>query len=155
MFKKIRKTAYSPPKSTLYWDRDCSFCLYWKLRLQRVSGEKIDFVPYQEAAENFKDIPLKEFKKASRLIEADGQVFSGPDSAFRSLYLLGVKKWHLWYKKHPWFQYLCDHGYNHIAKNRAFYFKITKALFGSNPRRPKPYWVFYLLLLFVFLVFLV
>jgi predicted DCC family thiol-disulfide oxidoreductase YuxK len=152
MFKKIDKTAYPPSRPTLYWDENCGFCKYWRLRWELITGGKVDFVPYQEAAENFWDIPLKEFKKASRFIEPDGEVYSGPDSAYRSLYHAGNKKWHRWYKKYPWFRYLSDHGYNHIAKNRPFYFKATKALFGKNPARPRVYWVYYVVVLFVFIL---
>ncbi len=152
MFKKIHKTAYPPSRPTLYWDEHCGFCHYWKLRWEILTEGNVAFVPYEEAAENFKDIPLKEFKKASRLIEPDGTVYSGPDTAYRSLYHAGTKTWHRRYKKYRWFRYLSDHGYNHIAKNRPFYFKVTRALFGKNPRSPKSYGLYYLIVLLVLLV---
>lgn len=90
---------------------------------------------FQEVAGNFPDIPLKEFKKASRLIETNGSVFSGPDSAFRIFTYFEKENsfWHKFYSKHKWFAILSDHSYNLIAKNRNFMFKLTKIFFGNNP----------------------
>ncbi|SFN58447.1 thiol-disulfide oxidoreductase DCC family protein [Salegentibacter flavus] len=154
MFVKINKTEYPPREPTMVWDGTCGFCKYWKTRWQLKTKGKIRFVTYQEKACDFPDIPLKEFKKASRLIEPDGSVYSGPDSAYRSIYYTGNEKWHHWYRKYPWFERFSDLAYNHIAKNRDFYFKITKALFGKDPANLKSYWLFYLLAVFVILALL-
>ena len=153
MFQKIESTNFPPTQTLLVWDGKCGFCKFWITRWQQQTQGKIKFVTYQEAAENFKDIPLKEFKKSSKIIEPDGRVYNGPDSAYRSLYIAGNKKWHRWYKTYKLFTYISDHGYNHIAKNRSFYFKITKAFLGSNPKKFQPYWVFYLLIVISILIY--
>lgn len=147
MFGKIEHTKYPPFQNVLIWDGDCGFCKFWKTRWQSKTGDKILFETYQAFAKHFPDIPLKEFKKASRLIEIDGSVYSGPDSAYRSLWHAGNKKWHKLYKSSSVFRSLSNHGYNHIAKNRSFYFKLTKALFGKNPLHLKPYWFLYILVI--------
>lgn len=154
MFAKIDKTKHAPQKPTMVWDGTCGFCKFWKTRWQLKTKDKINFVTYQDRASEFPDIPLKEFKKASRLIEPDGRVYSGPDSAYKSLYYTGNQKWHHWYQKYAWFEKLSDIAYNHIAKNRDFYFKLTKSLFGENPAKLKPYWFFYLLAVFIILAIL-
>ena len=154
MFKKIAYTKNLPSTNILIWDGQCGFCKFWKTRWQRKTGAKIQFKTYQECGEDFSDIPLKEFKKASRLIEKDGQIYSGPDSAYRSLWHSGNKTWHKLYHSQAWFRYLSDHSYNHIAKNRSFYFKITKILFGTNPEKLKPYWLLYLIACIILLVLL-
>lgn len=151
MFKKIQHTNYPPPKPLLVWDGDCGFCKYWKTRWQLKTGNKITFKTYQEVAKNFPDIPLKEFKKSSKLIEPDGKIYNGPDSAYKSIYYSGTQIWHNWYKKNKIFQKLSDHGYNHIAKNRSFYFKVTRFLFGSNPSAIKHYWLLYFIIITAFL----
>ncbi|MDX1761287.1 MAG: DCC1-like thiol-disulfide oxidoreductase family protein [Christiangramia sp.] len=148
MFKKIEYTKYSPSKPVLIWDGDCGFCKFWKTRWQEKTEGKVDFETYQEKASDFPDIPLKEFKKASRLIESDGKVYSGPDSAYRSLWHADRKTYHEWYKKYDWFESISDYGYNHIAKNRHFYFQVTKLFFGDDPLKLKPYWLIYLLIIF-------
>ena len=153
MFKKINKTAFPPEKSVLIWDGDCTFCKFWKTRWELKTHNVIDFAPYQDIAKRFKDIPLKEFKKASRLIEKDGQVYSGPDSAYRSIYHSGTTFWHQLYTNQKWFRTLSDHGYNHIAKNRSFYYKVTIALFGSNPKKIKHWWILYCIVILSVIIY--
>ncbi len=148
MFEKIKLTKYPPTKNILIWDGDCGFCKFWKTRWQQKTEGKVAFETYQNSSKKFSDIPLKEFKKASRLIEIDGKIYRGPDSAYRSLWHAGNKKWHQLYSSNHIFRNLSDNGYNHIAKNRSFYFKLTKILFGNNPLNLKPYWLIYLILLF-------
>ena len=144
MFQKIEHTNFPPSQTLLVWDGKCGFCKFWVTRWKIQTQGKIKFITYQEVAENFKDIPLKEFKKSSKVIEPNGRVYNGPDSAYRSLYISGNRKWHHLYKNSKLFTTLSDHAYNHIAKHRSFYFKITKACLGSNPKKIKPYWLLYL-----------
>ena len=151
MFSKIEKTAFPPiEKPMMVWDGECGFCNYWITRWKSKTEDRINYKSFQEVAEYFGDIPLKEFKKASRLIETDGSVFSGPDSAFRSFTYFENEdfRWHRWYSKYKWFTFLSDHSYNFIAKHRSFMFTLTKIFFGKNPEAIKPYW--FLILLFLF-----
>lgn len=144
MFQKIKTTAFPPTTNTLVWDGKCGFCKYWKTRWQLQTPENIIFAPYQEVAKNFEDIPLKTFKTSSKLIETDGQVYSGPDSAYRSLWHAGHKRWHKLYHNSSFFEKLSDVGYNHIVKHRSFYYKLTVFCFGKNPKSPVNYWLIYL-----------
>lgn len=152
MFEKIKHTKYAPKKTMLVWDGDCGFCKYWKTRWQIKTGNTIDFIPYQKIAKKFKDIPIKEFKKASRLIEPDGKVYNGPDSAFRSLWHEDMIYWHKLYQSNRLFRNLADYAYNHIAKHRSFYFIISKILWGKNPKTPRAYWLIYILIIFLVLI---
>lgn len=152
MFAKIPLTEFPPTQPTLVWDGTCGFCKFWKTRWELQAKGKIKFVTYQEEAHKYPDIPIKEFKKSSRLIEPDGKVYSGPDSAFRSLYYGRMKNWHYWYTHNSLFQKICDKAYNHIAKNRSFYYKVTTALFGKDPKKLKPYWFAYLFIILALIV---
>ncbi len=152
MFQKITKTNYPPQFAILVWDGECKFCKWWKTRWELRTKNNLTFKTYQEVASQFPDIPIKEFKKASRLIESDGSIYSGPDSAYRSLYIAGDKKWHFWYSKYNWFQKASDIAYNHIAKNRSFYYKATIFLFGKNPEKPTLYWLYYFLVLILLVI---
>lgn len=157
MFSKIEKTDYPAKlRPTLIWDGECGFCRFWVIHLKQHTQNKIVYNTYQEAAARFPDIPLKEFKKASRLIEVDGGVFSGPDSLYRSLQYFDSKNfsWHNWYRKYVWFCKISDHGYNFIAKNRPMMFTLTKAMFGDRPEKLKHYWLLFILVI-IMLVFLV
>lgn len=152
MFEKITKTKFPPTHPILIWDGECKFCKWWKTRWELKTKNQLNFKTYQEVASQFPDIPLKEFKKASRLIDTDGKVYSGPDSAYRSLYISGNKIWHQYYASHKWFEKLSDLAYNHIAKNRNFYYKATTFLFGKNPLKPQKYWLYYLLFIIVIIL---
>lgn len=156
MFSKIKKTNHPPlQKPIMVWDGECSFCKYWITRWKSKTLYNIDYKQFQEVASQFKDIPLKEFKKASRLIETDGSIYSGPDSAYKSFthFKTPDSQWHYWYLEYRWFTIISDHSYNIIAKNRNFFFTLTKFFFGKNPKSLKPYWIFFLTgILFIFLL---
>jgi len=157
MFSKIQRTAFPPiKKPMMVWDGKCGFCRYWISRWKSKTGNNIDYRTFQEVAEMYNDIPLKEFKKASRLIETNGSIYSGPDSAFRSFNYFEKKdtRWHRWYTRYTWFTWLSDHSYNFIAKNRSLMFTLTKLCFGKNPKTIRPYWILWLLVLFAALYFL-
>ncbi len=159
MFQKILQTKFPPSeKPLLIWDGTCGFCKYWVTRWKAATGDTLEYKTYQEAASQFPDIPLKEFKKASRLIETNGRMYSGPDSAYRCYDYVENKNYlfHHWYEQNQFFRKLSDHGYNFIAKNRPFMFRLTKIMFGSNPLQLKPYWLLYILGLFTlfFVVFI-
>lgn len=136
----------------MVWDGECGFCKYWITNWQSKTNDRIEYRTFQEVAGLFKDIPLKEFKKASRLIETDGSIYSGPNSAYRSFIYFekGSFPAYAWYQKNNWFTSLSDHAYNFIAKHRGFMLKLSKLFFGKDPLSMKPYW--FLLLLFSFCI---
>lgn len=156
MFAKIRKTQHSPRQALFIWDGNCGFCKYW-ITVWKGKTEGLTYRTFQEVAGEFPDIPLKEFKKASRLIEPDGSVFGGPDSAFRTFYYFrkANKNWHHWYESSAIFQKLSDHSYNWIAKNRPLMMNLTLAFWGKNPLKRKPYWILWLVGMLGILSFLI
>lgn len=148
MFEKIERTEYPPsPKPLMVWDGHCGFCTYWVARWQRFTGDRIDYRPYQEAAPHFPDIDQKHFKQASRLIETDGRIYSGPRSAYRT-FTYGSSWAFLdrWYARHSFFTSLSDGVYNWVAKHRGFLFKVSKAMYGTDPQQVRPFWAIYLAL---------
>jgi len=146
MFQKIKKTNFPPiEKPILVWDGECGFCKYWVTRWKKNTQGKVLYKTYQEVAGQFPDIPLKEFKKASRFITTAGTVHSGPDSAYMSYLVANPSSvWHHWYVTYTWFEKLSDTVYNFIVYHRSEMFQLTKALFGSNPQSLKYYWILYI-----------
>lgn len=146
MFTKIQKTKNPPKKPEFIWDGECGFCKYWII-VWKGQTEGLTYTTFQEAAEKYPEISLIEFKKASRLIEPDGKVYSGPESAYRTFwYFKNPKKyWQGLYQQSDFFQWLSDFGYNFIAKNRPMLMKITLAFWGKNPARRRPYWLLWLI----------
>lgn len=152
MFKKIYETSYRPERPILIWDGTCKFCQYWILRLQKHFYSDLDIIPYQKLDLERTGISRKAFSEAARLIDRQGKVYSGPEVFYKSLkshfgdILLSA------YQKHGLFRWFNDYAYHLIAKNRALFFRITKGLWGKNPRKPKYYWVLYLSLFIILIM---
>ncbi len=139
----------------MVWDGHCGFCAYWTTRWKKLTGDKVYYRPYQEAAPDFPDIEVEYFKEASRLIEPGGEIFSGPRSAYRTL-TYTKSKWAFldkWYERYTWFRKLSDRLYQYVADHRNFMFKLTKALFGSNPLEVRPFWLIYIAII-LYLVYI-
>lgn len=133
----------------MVWDGACAFCAYWVEHWQQGTGNAIDYAPYQEVAERFPDINRRHFMMASRLIETDGQIFSGPRSAYRT-FTYGASSWAFmdrWYSEKAWFRKLSDRLYHWVTKHRGKLYRLTTFLFGSDPQSLKPFWFIYLVIL--------
>src|ERR1051326_8889356 len=88
-----------PPTSQrplMIYDGDCSFCRRWIKRWGCLTGDTIDYQPYQTAAQRFADIPREDFGKSVFLIEPDGRRTRGAQALFRALSLAGSKRYLLW-----------------------------------------------------------
>ena len=147
MFKHQYKTNFPPAnKPVMVWDGDCGFCRYWMLRWKKISGNQIAYEPYQESYHKYDDIPVERFKEAVQFIETDGQIYSGPAAAYRSLHSLDKYKWlYNLYLSNRFFKKVSDHAYYFIAQRRGLFLQITSLFFGKNPLHFKPYWLIYLL----------
>ena len=62
-----------------------AFCKLWIARWRETTAGAVDYEPLQEVAARFPEVPRAEFERAVKLIETDGQVFSGAEAVFRSL----------------------------------------------------------------------
>ena len=75
----------SDARPTLVYDGDCGICRYWVDYWQALTGERVVYRPYQEAAADFPSIPVATFRHAIQLIEPGGHVYSGAAATFRVL----------------------------------------------------------------------
>ncbi len=146
MFTKLDRTKYPPAeKPLMVWDGNCGFCHYWVLRWKLFTGDKVVYKPYADVAHNFPDIELRFFKQAVRFIDVDGKIFTGPAAAFRSFQYGDRYKWLMpLYAGFKPAEFVADHIYRLISKNRTFMYKVTVSLWGRNPVKQKPYWLIYL-----------
>lgn len=137
-------------KPLLIWDGNCGFCKYWVTRWERMTGDAVDYAPYQEVEERFESLTEEHFKRAAYLIEPGGNVYRGMAAAYRTLAYGGSWGFLIrWYRNSGVFRRISDCLYRWIARNRPAMFRITKALFGEDPHRQRPYWLFYLIGLIV------
>ncbi len=135
------------------WDKQCGFCHYWVIKWKKLTGDKVDYSPYQESHKEFPDIDLSYFREAIRFIDLDGRMYVGPGAVFQALHRYGSKwKWVMpLYNNIGLFRFLSDHFYVFVSRNRNHLYKWVVRLFGSNPARPKYYWAYYLVTLFAIL----
>jgi len=150
MFSKPKFTHFAPIKPIMIWDGDCEFCHYWIIKWWLKTGDLIVYKKYQLVASNFQDIDEDKFREAVRLIMPSGQIYSGPEAAYKAYQMVGKFSFLIWlYTYFRPFRVLSDWGYQKVADNRYQLFEWTKRLFGKNPRTPQYYWVGYLLIAIV------
>ena len=145
MFTKLDRTNYPPKdKPLMAWDGDCGFCHYWVLKWKCLSGDKVEYRPYQNVAADFPDIELKYFQQAIRFIDTDGRIYTGPAAAFQSFRYGKKWRWVMPLYNNFWlFRYLSDHFYRFVSRNRPVMYKICVAMLGRNPVRQRHYWLLY------------
>src|SRR5262249_60740722 len=82
-------SAARPPatgrRPLLIYDGDCGFCVYWACYWQKLTGDRVDYRPYQDVAAQYPDIPQAEFQRAVQYIAADGARASAAEARFLTL----------------------------------------------------------------------
>ncbi|MEO6870796.1 MAG: lipase maturation factor family protein [Chthoniobacterales bacterium] len=126
-----------PRKPLLVYDGDCGFCKLWIARWRERTGDRIDYAPFQQVAENYPEVPREEFGRAVKFIASDGRVSSGAAAVFRSLgsgrrFSLG--EWS--YEHLPGSAALSEFLYAFVATHRDFAGRMTWLLWGNDVRRP-------------------
>ncbi len=129
-------------KPLLVYDNDCDFCRYWVAQWQHITGDRIDYAPFQEVAAEFPEIPLSAFENAVQLILQNSTVLSGAEAVFRALNngLL------LWCYYHLFgFKSVSEGVYRFIALHRPFFSTLTRWFWGTHTERTTFYlsrWLF-------------
>ncbi|HEX5851489.1 MAG TPA: DCC1-like thiol-disulfide oxidoreductase family protein, partial [Solirubrobacteraceae bacterium] len=137
-------------RPTLVYDGDCGICRYWVNYWQGLTGTRVDYRPYQEAAADFPEIPPEAFPRAVQLIEPDGQVYSGAAATYRVLrHAPGRAAWWWLYAHSPGVPAASEWAYAFFARRRGLLDHVSKLLWGSA-LEPERYglvsWVFLRLL---------
>lgn len=129
-------------KPLLVYDNDCDFCRYWIAQWQHITGDRIDYAPYQEVASQFRDIPLSAYESSVQLILENGTVFSGAEAVFRAL----DNRLSLWcYNRLPGFASISEGVYRLVAQHRPFFSALTRWLWGTHTEKTTLYfscWLF-------------
>ncbi|HYB31998.1 MAG TPA: hypothetical protein VED45_01075, partial [Steroidobacteraceae bacterium] len=69
----------------LIYDGDCGFCGYWARYWQKLTGDSVDYRPYQEVAAHYPAIPPSDFQRAVQYIAPDGRRASAAEASFLTL----------------------------------------------------------------------
>jgi predicted DCC family thiol-disulfide oxidoreductase YuxK len=130
------RTVSNPPeKPLLVFDGDCHFCRRWIERWRELTGDAVDYAPFQEEANRFPEIPRENFEQAVHFIDTDGSVYRGAEAVFRSLGRR-AKVWFWCYEHVPGFAPITETAYRFIARRRRFASFFTRLFWGNDVRRP-------------------
>src|ERR1035438_979685 len=96
---------------------------YWR----RLTGDRVEYAPFQEAAARFPETPRENFARAVHLALPDGQMLSGAHAVFRTLAFAPGRSWLLWMYHHvSGFAALSEWVYGFIAARRPLFFAVSK-----------------------------
>jgi lipase maturation factor 1 len=135
------RVSNAPPKPLMIWDGECHFCKRWIERWRQITGGKVDYATYQEAAHQFPEIPVEQFKRAVALIEPGGETFFAAEAVYRSLGYRPSRKWLAWFYNHiPGFAAISEIAYKFVASHRGLGSNVTRLLWGKDVRPPTYFW---------------
>ena len=135
------RVSNPPPKPLMIWDGECHFCRRWIERWREITTGKVEYVTYQEAANQFPEIPIDQFKRAVAFIEPDGKAFFAAEAVYRSLRYRSSRRWLAWsYDRVPGFAAVSELAYKFIARHRGAGSAVTRLLWGNDVRPPTYFW---------------
>jgi predicted DCC family thiol-disulfide oxidoreductase YuxK len=142
-------------KTVLIYDGDCAFCA-WQVRYwQRLTGDEVDYQPYQSAAAAHPDIPPAEFASAIQLLRPDGRRYSGAEAAFRVLAAGGRGGALACYRHLPGCARLSEAAYRFVSRHRVGAYRLARLGWGRE-RYPAEYhlvsWLFLRSLALIYLI---
>ena len=92
------------PTPQLIYDGDCEFCGYWARYWRKLTGDRVEYRPYQEAAEQYPAISEADFQRAVQFIAPDGHRASAAEASFLTLsHARGKGFWLALYRHLPGF----------------------------------------------------
>jgi len=145
-------------KPVMIYDGDCNFCRRWISRWQQATGDRLEYVPFQEPGvfERFPNLRHEDCERAVQLIDTDGQIHSAADAVFRALAFAPRRHWTLWlYQEVPGVKPITEWFYRLVARHRAGFSRLTRFLWGQHVEVPTHYltrWVFLRLLGLIYLI---
>jgi predicted DCC family thiol-disulfide oxidoreductase YuxK len=135
------------PRPLLAYDVDCQFCVYWARYWQKLTGDTVNYQPYQDVASRYPQVPLADFQRAVQYITQDGGRASAAEASFLTLSQApGKGFWLTLYRKLPGFAAVAEWFYAFIAAHRSACYRVSLLLWGRNYGPPR-----YDLVSFVFL----
>jgi predicted DCC family thiol-disulfide oxidoreductase YuxK len=128
--------AHARPR--LIYDGDCGFCGYWARYWRKLTGESVDYQPYQQVLAQYPTISEAEFQRAVQFIAPDGRRASGAEASFLTLnHGRGKGFWLALYRYLPGFATVSELAYATIARRRPAFFRISLVLWGRNHEPPR------------------
>jgi predicted DCC family thiol-disulfide oxidoreductase YuxK len=122
----------------LVYDADCAFCVYWARYWQKLTGDAVNYRPYQDTAAQYPQIPIADFQRGVQYIRPDGGHASAAEASFLTLsHASGKGFWLTFYKKLPGFAAVSELIYAFIAAHRSAAYRVTRFLWGKDYGPPR------------------
>ncbi len=123
-------------RPVLVFDGDCSFCRIWVGYWRKLTGDRVEYVPYQSDAGRFPDVPVSDFQKAVQFFEG-GRRYSAAEAVFHLAASRPDGRWALWlYQLVPGVGAIAEVLYRFIAAHRNAGYRVTRVLWGSQVEPP-------------------
>lgn len=149
------ETLATGSRPLLIYDGDCGFCFYWASYWQKLTGDRVDYRPYQQVAAQYPEISEAEFQRAVQYIAPDGSRASAAEASFLTLsHAPGKRFWLKLYRHVPGFAPVSEWAYAFIAAHRSAFYRISLLLWGKNYEPPRYDLVSFLFLRLIGLVYL-
>ena len=133
----VEEPAASARPQLLY-DGDCGFCAYWAHYWQKLTGDSVEYRPYQQVLTQYPTISEAEFQRAVQFIAPGGRRASGAEASFLTLaHAPGKGFWLALYRYLPGFAPVSELAYAFIAKRRPAFFRMSLMLWGRNHEPPR------------------
>jgi predicted DCC family thiol-disulfide oxidoreductase YuxK len=120
------------------YDADCAFCVYWARYWQKLTGDSVDYRPYQEVAAQHPEIPIADFQRGVQYLWPDGRRAGNAEASFLTLsHAPGKGFWLTLYKRLPGFAALAEWVYAFIAAHRSAFYRPSLMLWGKEHEPPR------------------
>jgi predicted DCC family thiol-disulfide oxidoreductase YuxK len=137
------KLSHPPARPVLIYDGDCTFCCVWICRWRKLTGERVEYLPFQSAdvASRFPELKPEELARAVHLVQSDGATFYGAEAGLRALHSEERPSW-LWqiYSGSPWIASVAEKSYRFVAEHRPVFSWLTRVFWG-NQVEPARYFI--------------
>jgi predicted DCC family thiol-disulfide oxidoreductase YuxK len=101
---------------------------YWN----SLTGDRVEYAPWQSAARRFPDVPRSDFQKAVQYFE-NGKRYSGAEAVLHLLASVPGWHWTLWLYQHiPGVAAFTEWLYAFVAGHRNAGYKVSRALWGKS-----------------------
>ncbi len=141
-------------KPVLIFDGDCGFCRIWIDYWRQLTGDAVEYTPYQQASARFPQVSEAEARQAVRLVLPGGQVLAGAAAVARTLRWAPGKEWaHRHYRNVPAAAAVAELCYRVVARHRDAARRATEWFWGVPVLQPSflvSRWLFLRLLGFVY-----
>jgi len=146
--KLDRHVAAPPPKPLMLFDGDCNFCTLWIRRWQQATGDRVEYLPFQNprVVEQFPQLSREKLETAVHLVEPDGSVLFGAEAVFAALaHHPNRGRWLRWYRESTGFAHFTERAYRFVAEHRPLFSWFTRIGWGRHVEQPSYFltrWLF-------------